>query len=285
MASHILDEKLFELLIHRHHASNVVSSSGTMAVGLGGNQGTTVTESTGLHVAAQVRYALIRQWVSEDVAPAGSVCELGAAPGDQIVSIARCGYRATAVDIGIASDEWATGEAGRMKRLFDENDVELLEWNLEEVPYPLPNDTFDAVVLTEVFEHLRDYPIRSLQEAFRVLRPGGFLYFTTPNATYVANRLRFLVGRNVATPLQDWVGGLPHARHAREYTFPEIDELMTLVGFEVTRRTSAHFHIARGNVLIRSAKHALSVLAQLRPTLGPQIVISARKPVVAAANS
>ncbi len=40
---------------------------------------------------------------------------------------------------------------------------------------------FDAVIMTEVYEHLRDYPVRSLEEANRVLRRGGHLYFTTPN--------------------------------------------------------------------------------------------------------
>ena len=229
-------------------------------------------------MAALDRYRFIRDWLTEDVAKGGSVCEFGAAPGDQIVEIAKAGYRATAVDIGIASDEWADGESGRMLRMFAEHEVELVEWNLEEAPYPLPDNAFDAVLLTEVYEHLRDYPIRSLEQAFRVLRPGGYLYFTTPNATYVVNRFRFLAGRNVATPLPDWIGGLPFARHAREYTFAEADELMARVGFDVIRRTSAHFHIARGRAPVRAAKAGLSLIARLRPSLGPEIVITAQKP-------
>ena len=117
----------------------------------------------------------------------GSVCEFGAAPGDQIVEIAKAGYRATAVDIGIASDEWAGADERPDGRLLAERG-EPVEWNLEETPYPFDDATFDAVLMTEVYEHLRDYPIRSLQEAVRVLRPGGYLYFTTPNAAYIMNR-------------------------------------------------------------------------------------------------
>src|SRR5947208_956014 len=79
--------------------------------------------------------------------------------------------------------------------------MDFVQWNLEETPYPLPDASFDAVVMTEVFEHLRDYPVRSLVETRRILRPGGRLYFTTPNAAYVAKRFKFLFGENPATAL------------------------------------------------------------------------------------
>jgi len=44
---------------------------------------------------------------------------------------------------------------------------------LEDHPYPLADESFDGAVMTEVYEHLRDYPIRALEETRRILRPGG----------------------------------------------------------------------------------------------------------------
>lgn len=44
---------------------------------------------------------------------------------------------------------------------------------------PFDNDTFDAVFGIDFLEHLRDVN-RFLKEALRVLKPHGFLYFTTP---------------------------------------------------------------------------------------------------------
>ncbi len=113
-----------------------------------------------------------------------------------------------------------------------------MQWNLEEIPFPLADRTYDAAVLTEVIEHLREYPARSLAEIFRILRPGGRLYMTTPNSAYVIRRLQLLSGRTVHTRLPDWIDGLPHARHARECTFAEARALLEHVGFRVVHEES-----------------------------------------------
>lgn len=44
---------------------------------------------------------------------------------------------------------------------------------------PLPDESFDAVVCTQVFEHL-EHPEESATEIFRVLKSGGFLLVTAP---------------------------------------------------------------------------------------------------------
>lgn len=44
----------------------------------------------------------------------------------------------------------------------------------------LENDTFDVIVSIEVIEHLTD-PKATVKEMYRILRPGGCVYITTPN--------------------------------------------------------------------------------------------------------
>ncbi|HEU4331705.1 MAG TPA: class I SAM-dependent methyltransferase [Lapillicoccus sp.] len=232
----------------------------------------------GLDVEAQARYAFLVGLLEQRLDPPARLVELGAAPGDQIAALADRGYDTTAVDIGIASDEWADGTEGRMRRLFADHGVRYVEWDLEQVPYPLDEGAYDGVIFTEVFEHLRDYPVRSLEEVARVLRPGGFLFFSTPNAAYLRNRVDLLRGRSVYTPMPDWIGGVIHARHAREYLFSEVDEAMRIAGLDVVVRTSRHFHLDGGGAPKRFAKQGLNEVAKRVPTLGPQIVMVARKP-------
>jgi SAM-dependent methyltransferase len=232
-----------------------------------------------LHLTAQARYAFLGKLIRERLAPPARVVEFGAAPGDQIVKLAAQGYSPTAVDIGVASDGWADGTEGRMKGLFAKGGVQYVEWDLEKTPYPLPDAYYDGVLFTEVFEHLRDYPVNALHEAARVLRPGGFLFFTTPNAAYVVNRLRLLRGRSVYTPLPDWVGGVPHARHAREYLFSEVEDAMKLAQLDIVYQAGRHFHLEDPSRVRKLIKQSINWIATARPTLGPMIVVVARRPL------
>ncbi len=54
---------------------------------------------------------------------------------------------------------------------------------------PYEDARFDAVVSMDVIEHLVD-PLPWLNEALRVLKPGGVLFLTTPN--YASRSLRWL---------------------------------------------------------------------------------------------
>ncbi|RQW88761.1 MAG: class I SAM-dependent methyltransferase [Geobacter sp.] len=44
---------------------------------------------------------------------------------------------------------------------------------------PLPDDSVDCAIATELFEHLPD-PAATLQEIRRVIKPGGRIFFTVP---------------------------------------------------------------------------------------------------------
>lgn len=88
--------------------------------------------------------------------------------------------------VGIDVDRWALNEAARLG-------IET-HWVDAEQPLPFEDGTFDVVVAGELLEHMRD-PAALVAEARRVLRPGGTLVGSVPNAFRLKNRLRFLTGR------------------------------------------------------------------------------------------
>lgn len=101
--------------------------------------------------------------------------------------------------------------------------IETVVGDVEE-QLPFPEQSFDAVVAGELFEHLR-FPDDLVREIRRVLRPRGVLVGSVPNAFNVQNRLRF-------------VRGLPPERdrtHLHMFRPVDLEEL--LVDFDDLRLT------------------------------------------------
>jgi SAM-dependent methyltransferase len=103
-------------------------------------------------------------------------------------------------------------------------------FNAERDPFPYDAGEFDLVLFCEVLEHLPHDPVHALREVHRVLRPGGFLLLTTPNAARWDNLLRALRGDNTHDTLS---GFGVYGRHNREYTKDELVDLVTGCGFRV----------------------------------------------------
>lgn len=56
--------------------------------------------------------------------------------------------------------------------------LDVMQGLAEELPYP--DQSFDVVHTSHVFEHLED-PLQAAREAYRVLKPGGLLFIEVPN--------------------------------------------------------------------------------------------------------
>jgi SAM-dependent methyltransferase len=88
--------------------------------------------------------------------------------------------------VGLDADREALAEAAKLG-------IET-RWADVEQPLELPDASFDVVVTGELFEHLRD-PAAVVAETRRVLKTGGRLVGSVPNAYRLKNRLTFLIGR------------------------------------------------------------------------------------------
>jgi 2-polyprenyl-3-methyl-5-hydroxy-6-metoxy-1,4-benzoquinol methylase len=126
------------------------------------------------------RTALFREFVG---GPGRRVLDLGCRYGALTEYYAE-GNDVTGVDIDREALEHAQARLG----------IQALWADLDD-PLAFLDETFDAVVIGEVLEHIRE-PELLIGQAYRVLRPGGTLVGSTPNAFRLKNRLRFLGGRH-----------------------------------------------------------------------------------------
>lgn len=72
-----------------------------------------------------------------------------------------------------------TGKIGLQTGAWDNSKLDVVS---DIVSIPLPNSTIDAIMCTEVLEHIPN-PVAALQEFVRLLKPGGFLLITAPFAS------------------------------------------------------------------------------------------------------
>ena len=107
-------------------------------------------------------------------------------------------------------------------------------FDAEKERFPYDDNTFDLVTWCEVIEHLTENPVHTLAEIHRVLKPGGALVLSTPNASRADSIANFLGGRNIYDPYH--LGApLKGSRHSREYTHSELKELIEGCGYVIDR--------------------------------------------------
>ena len=129
--------------------------------------------------AAPERTALFRQHVG---GPGRRVLDVGCRAG----ALTRSYLEGNAV-VGVDVDREALEEASELG-------IETV-WADAQRRLPFPSESFDVVVAGEVLEHLAA-PQAFVDEALRVLRPGGTFVGSVPNSFRLKNRLLFLLGRS-----------------------------------------------------------------------------------------
>lgn len=99
---------------------------------------------------------------------------------------------------------------------------------------PYADNTFDKVILSEILEHIDD-DVAGLREILRVLKPGGVVAITVPNANYpfwwdpINKTLETLFHTHIS---QGPLAGI-WANHVRLYTRQQLRESALAAGFTV----------------------------------------------------
>jgi len=130
-------------------------------------------------------------------------------------------------------------------KLASSKGVRAFQVNVDLEDLPFEGDSFDAIFCGETLEHLFD-PDHLIEEAFRVLKPGGLFIVTTPNLASLYNRVSLLLGFqpfDTSVSLRYDIGHLltariesptpPGADHIRVFAYGALLKLLRLHGFTV----------------------------------------------------
>lgn len=150
------------------------------------------------------------------------VLDVGAGAGAFSRRIADLGYAVTAVDVD--GTKWQGG--GDIPfRVLD------VDRGLSSIEGP-----FDGVCCLEVIEHLEN-PWQFMRECLEIVKPGGYLFLSTPNVTSFYSRVLFLIrGRFHQFDVSDLAYG-----HINPMTSLEIETAATRAGWRIAASVSGGY--------------------------------------------
>jgi 2-polyprenyl-3-methyl-5-hydroxy-6-metoxy-1,4-benzoquinol methylase len=120
---------------------------------------------------------------------------------------------------------------------FDSSCHRYVDLDVESLGEVMPEwqGEWDVVVFAEVIDLVRASPVEQITDLLSMLRPGGYLIVSTPNALSRGYVARLLTGRLITTIYQrDKVReGRAEDLHVREYTPLELHEAVAAAGGEI----------------------------------------------------
>jgi SAM-dependent methyltransferase len=124
------------------------------------------------------------------------------------------------------------GKYDRNVKFLEKAEIKIVNQDFwENKVLPFDNDTFAAVTIFDVTEHLPANPIYLLKEIYRVLKPGGKIILGGPNSSFLLKRIRLLFGKHPYMPFDLWTSDNYYS-HYREYNKAEQIELLKIADFK-----------------------------------------------------
>jgi len=159
-----------------------------------------------------------------ELKPGETVLDLGSGGGiDVLLSAKRVGPTGKAYGLDMTDEMLALAEENRRKSGL--TNVEFLKGEIEHIP--LPDNSVDVIISNCVINLSGDKD-RVLEEAFRVLRPGG--RFAVSDVV-----VRGEVPAAIRKSMELWVGCVAGALSDREYTDKLASTGFEGIGIEITR--------------------------------------------------
>ena len=205
-----------------------------------------------------------------------TILDFGAGPCDTTALLQHLGYRCFACDD--LSDDWHEIGQNRQKILKFAAEQGVLFEHMKEprLPASYATQSFDMAMLHAVIEHLHDSPRALLNDILQVVRSGGLLFITVPNAVNIRKRLDVLRGKTNLPRFDSyyWDPG-PWRGHVREYVKGDLALLSEYLGLECLELRACDQMLA---VVPHGLKRIYILLTKLFPGWKDSWLLVARKP-------
>lgn len=184
-------------------------------------------------------YREIAATVSRLVPPGAKLLDLGAGACDKTAVLSLMGFDASACDD--LGDPWHLAEGNRARVLAFAREVGI-DFRLNEgQELPFARETFHMAMALNVLEHLHESPRNLLLRLLELVRPGGLLLVTVPNAVNVRKRIAVLRGRTNLPPFEEFFwSSAPWRGHVREYVKDDLERLVQNMGLQTVELRSYH---------------------------------------------
>lgn len=209
---------------------------------------TTTLEQAKPRTLPQVHRAVLK--IVSSLEPGSLVLDAPCGEGALLFRLKESGFRVRGVDID-------PGAA-----LLDQ--TEYAPGDLNQLPLPFQDQSFDAVTSVEGIEHLENPPAL-IREFHRLLKPGGLLVLTTPNITSIRSRVRFLGSgffHMFKLPLDETRPSPAH--HITPLTLPHLRYTLHRWGFEILETGCSYVKLISIPYLIFAPWIALYTLLAFR---------------------
>lgn len=161
--------------------------------------------------------------------PGMKVLDIGFEPGHLSMALSKLGCKI----YGVTYKLWYPQSKERAKKYNIRYNI----LNIEKDKLPYKSNTFDVVVLTEIMEHFYLDCYNALKESYRVLKKGGKIITTTPNAVSGHRRISLLFGRLNRPHIREcFARGIYH-RHHFLYKLSELADLVKDAGFKIMEKS------------------------------------------------
>ncbi len=180
-----------------------------------------------------------RLQVMSNYVSGGKLLESGCATGWFLDEAARQGFDVQGVEISRFASEWGRENLG----------LRIFTGTLSEAR--LADEEFDVVVLWDVLEHLTE-PLAELNQISRILKSGGYLFVSIPDAGSFWARA---MGNK-------WFGYAKIREHIFYYDRRSIAKVMSRAGFEIVRMQSSPFLVSMDFLVSKLAQYS-ETLARL----------------------